>query len=527
MSILDVVIHDGIVVDGLGGPPRAADVGIDDGRVAAVGAGLGRARRAIAADGRFVVPGFIDVHTHTDFTVLLRPGAEAKLRQGVTTDVTGNCGFSPFPLPDSDAARRHGQFFEPGLTERWTSLAGYAWALHDARPAINVAPLLGLGAVRVAVLEDDPRPAGDAALAAMRDLVAGAMREGAFGVSSGLVYAPGCYADVDELAALARVAADAGGFYATHMRNEGDRLEEAVEEALAVGRRAGCPVQISHHKAIGRANHGRVRSTLARIDEANRAGADVTLDAYPYVAGSSTLASVVPPRFQAGGVDALRERLADAATRAEIARAVRDEGAFALEDIVLAYVPSRPSLAGRRLVAAAAEEGVAPEDLALELIRRDGVGVVMVAFGMDEQDVRTVLAHPRCMVGSDGWVLADDAEPHPHPRNLSCTAHLLAGYVRDEPVLTLQAAVAKLTALPAERLGLADRGRLVPGAIADVAVLDLDGLEDRATFAAPNRYPVGVGSVLVAGRVALEDGDVTDERAGRVLARPGSDAART
>jgi N-acyl-D-amino-acid deacylase len=523
--MLDVAIRGGTVVDGLGGSSVLTDVGIKDGRIAALGRPLGRARGSIDAGGCIVAPGFIDIHTHSDFTLPVRPAAEAKLRQGVTTDVTGNCGFSPFPLGADDAARLHGDFFEPGLVERWAGLASYADALTELNPGINVAPLVGLGAVRLAVMGEESGPAGPGQRGRMRKHVERAMDDGAFGVSSGLVYPPGCYADLEELADLAAPAGAAGGIYATHLRNEASFLEDALEEALAVGRRADCPVHVSHHKAVGRSNHGCVQRTLGLIDEANRDGQDVTLDAYPYTAGSSTLMSVVPARYQAGGVEALRRRLAAPDLRTEIAKATRTEATFDLEQIVLASVPSRPELAARPLAEAAADDGTTPEELALRLIEVDGAAVVSLAFGMAEEDVRAVLAHPHCSVGSDGWVMSADAEPHPHPRNLSYTARLLGRYVRDERVLSLTEAIRKLSALPADRLRLQERGRIVAGAVADLVVLDLEQLRDHASYTAPCRYPGGIEWVLLAGRIAVEAGELTGVRAGRVLVRAGSGAA--
>lgn len=523
---MDVVIRGGCVYDGEADDGRIADVGLEDGRIVAVGAGLGHASVTIEAHGKSVLPGFVDIHTHSDFTIPVRPAAEAKLLQGVTLDVTGNCGFTPYPLDGSAIAQSFGQFIEPELRERWPRLSAYAEALTGVSPAINIAPLIGLGAVRLAVVGDERRVANDHELREMRRLVDEGLADGAFGVSTGLVYAPGSYADVDEISRVAGPLADHGGFYASHIRNEGNTLEEAVEEALEVGRRVGCPVQLSHHKCLGRHNWGKVHQTLQSIDAANADGQDVALDVYPYIAGSSTLASLLPAEEIAGGEVGLRGRLADGAERARLARLLDERAAFALVDVVVASAPSRPRASGKRLTELAAAQNVPPAEIVLQLLDENGLDVVMVAFGMDERDVREVLCHARASIGSDGWSMSRDAAAYAHPRNFACSARLLAHYVRDEAVMSLGEAVRKLTSAPADRLGLADRGRLVRGAVADVVVVDLERLSEEATYERPCAYPIGFEHVFVAGVHAVDDGALTGRRAGRVLSRSGSGIPR-
>jgi N-acyl-D-amino-acid deacylase len=524
-SLVDIVITGGRVLDGTGGAPLDAAVAIDGDRIAGVGEGF-RGRRTIDARGRYVAPGFIDVHTHTDFTLPIAPAAEAKLLQGFTTDVTGNCGFSPFPLHDSDAGRAHGAFLEPALTERWPTLAAYAAALRDAATGINVAPLVGLGAVRLAVVGEEQREATPDELDAMAAMVERAMVDGAFGVSSGLIYAPSGYANVDELSRLARASARHGGFYASHLRDEGDGLVEAVREALKIGERGGASVQLSHHKVLGRRNWGLVRTTLAEVDAANGNGADVWLDAYPYTAGSTSLITLLPPGELRAGERELRRRLGEPAFRAAVADDIRARAQFRVDEVRLGSVPSRPELGGRRLIEAAQEEGVDPAELVIRLVERDGSDVVMIGFGMDEADVRRVLEHPRTLIGSDGWVLSANGSDHVHPRNFACAPRLLARYVRDDAVLGLTEAVAKLTGWAAGRLGLSDRGRIAPGMAADVVVFDLERMQEGSTYEDPSISPSGVEEVLVNGRQAVTDGTPTGARAGRVLARDRTPPAR-
>ncbi|MFN8151590.1 MAG: D-aminoacylase [Solirubrobacterales bacterium] len=513
-----LVITGGTVVDGTGAPGRRADVAIDGGRVVAIAESISGERR-LDARGMIVAPGFIDIHTHDDFTLPLRPEAEARVRQGTTTTVTGNCGFSTFPLDESEAAREHGAFFEPDLEERWSDLPGYARELAALRPAVNVAPLVGFGAVRLAVMGEVEREPTDAELGRMRGLVGDAMNAGAFGGSSGLVYSPGCFSTAAETVELTRAVAGAGGFYATHMRDEAARVRESVQESIEVARETGCPVHISHHKAIGRRNWGVVTETLGMIDLAVGEGLDVSLDAYPYTAGSSTLLSLLPASQQDGGIEAIRERIGHPEGRAAAAAAVREEAVFALADVVLALVPSRPGLEGSRLVDVARASELEPEELVLDLIDCDGEKVVMVAFGMDQRDVDEVLAHPRCMVGSDGWVQAIDQPGSPHPRNFSTTARFLVSSSRERGLLDLPTAVRKLTGLPAARLRLDDRGTLEPGQVADVTVFDFERMEDLADFTSPAVHPTGIEHVLVGGEPVLEDGEPTGARPGSVLAR--------
>ena len=508
--MLDIAIKGGTALAGADCRPERADVGIADGRVVSIGAHVGAARVSLDAAGGVVVPGFVDIHTHSDFTLPVRPHAEAKLRQGVTTDVTGNCGFSPFPLPATDAARAFGRFFEPDLAERWESVAGFGAASDAEGFGVNLAPLIGLGSVRLAVMGDAEGEPSRRELTAMQDLLGRELELGAFGASSGLIYAPGSYAGVEELSAMASVIAKHGCLYATHVRNEAAKLEAAIEEALDTASRAGCALQLSHHKAVGRENWGAVDRTLDRVDAANRDGQDVWVDVYPYVAGSTSLGVLVPPEELSGDDPGRRDRLVAAIEASEL---------MSLSDLVLALVPSRPELNGRPLVEVAAERGASPAEMAAELLETDGASVVVVVGGMSEDDLRSVLRHPRSVIGSDGWVMSTEATAYTHPRSFGCSARLLARYVRDDGLLSLSEAVRKLAVLPARRIGLRDRGLLEPGMVADVAVLDLERLDEVASFEQPNAHPVGVEHVVVGGQVALEAGELTGRRAGTVLTR--------
>lgn len=514
----DLVLRDVHVVDGTGAQPFRADVGVDGGRIAAVGDLSGsRGRRSLAGAGRMLAPGFIDLHTHADFTLPLAPRAESMVRQGVTTIVVGNCGFSPYPVAPEhlDLLRDYVAFFDAGLTWEWEDLAGYAAALARLPLACDVVPLVGHGSVRIAVMGFADRDPSDTELDRMKRLVAEACEAGAFGVSTGLVYVPGSYARERELVALAEVAGRYGGFYASHIRNEAAGLLDAVAEALRIGRQARVPVQLSHHKAMGRRNWGRVHESLRAIDDARAAREDVLADQYPYAAGSTTLTSILPAWALEGGIEALLARLADPATRAAIRSEIAGHSDFDPTAIVVASAP--PELAAAAEGRTLAELGEDPVEAALALLEAARGAVQIVAFGMSEDDVRTVMQHPAVAVASDGWTLNPDAGGRPHPRSYGTYARVLGTYVREQGVLSLEEAVRKMTSVPAQRLGRADLGRVAAGCRANVVLFDPDRVADRATFDAPHRYADGVTHVLVDGQLVIEEGDDTGAAAGEVL----------
>jgi N-acyl-D-amino-acid deacylase len=530
--VFDLVIRRARIVDGTGNPWFPGDVGIEADRISAMGdlTGAG-ARRTLDAGGAVVAPGFIDLHTHSDFTLPVFPGADAMLRQGVTTQLVGNCGFSPFPIVAErlDLVRDYTAFFDAGLSWAWTDAAGYAAHLSALPLGCNVALQVGHGAVRVAVMGFEGRQASAAEMTRMQEFVAAAFEQGAFGLSSGLIYMPGSCAATDELVELARVAARFGGFYSTHIRGEGPTLVTAVEEALAIGAAAGVPVQLSHHKASGRPNWGRIETTLGMIDRARAAGQDVLADQYPYTAGSTTLTAILPRWALDGGDDAMLRRLADPGLRSRI----RDEISgstpqsqtgreFDADTILISAVPDGPGkrYEGRMLRDIAAERGEQPVDAALHLIERERGAVQMIIFSMSEDDVTRVMRHPAVAVASDGWTLHPSAGGKPHPRSYGTYARVLGKYVREDGVLRLEEAVRKMTSLPAQRLGGFDRGLIRPGCVADLVVLDPEHVADRATYQDPHQFCAGVRHVVVNGTAVIEDAHDTGARAGRVLRRP-------
>ena len=527
---LDRTLTGGLVVDGTGARAYRADVGIRQGRIAAIGdLGAAPTRERIDARGRVVCPGFIDMHTHSDLSLFLCPGGDSKIHQGVTTEVVGNCGFSPAPLTAEHAETvrsLHGFFgsFIHDLDWRWRSYGEFASRLGAGGLGLNVAPLVGHVTVRAAVMGYAQRPPTAGELAAMQDLVRGAMRDGCFGLSTGLVYPPGAYADTEEVVELARVAGEAGGLYASHIRGEGHSLLRAVAEAIEIGERAQARVQISHHKAAFRPYWGRIRHATRLSEWAQERGQDVTFDVYPYTAGSAPLTQIVPDWAHEGGLDALLARLRAPGDRARLAREIGEQGRE-WDQTLVSWMPDGPGKAdeGGSVADIAARRGTDPVATLLALLEESSARGMMVHFVMSEEDVRHVMRHPLAMFGSDGLVLTPQgplAEGKPHPRCYGTYPRILGHYVRETGVLTLEAAVHKAAYRPAEKLGLPGKGRVQVGADADLVVFDPATVRDLATYAEPHRFPAGIEHVLVAGEMTIRDGRHTGARAGRVLRRP-------
>jgi N-acyl-D-amino-acid deacylase len=501
----DLVVRDARVVDGSGAPWFRADVGVRGDSIAAVAPRLaGTARRVIEASGHVAAPGFIDLHSHARGGIFDRPAAENYLRQGVTTLVEGPDGSSPLPL---------GAFLDK---------------LEELRPGVNLASFVGHGSVRAAVVGTEDRSPTPAELERMRELVRQGMRDGAFGLSTGLFYVPGSFARSDEVIALARVAGELGGMHISHMRDEAAGVLDSVRETIAIGEEGGLPTQVTHHKMIGRAAWGRSVDSLRLVREARERGVDVTVDQYPYTASSTALsAALLPPWSLAGGQSALRERLSDAAQRARILEVVKDRirnerGGGDPRNIQIAACGFDHSLEGRTLAAILEGRGVpstveSAAELTLEIADRGGASAIFHAIS--EEDVERILAAPFTMVASDGEIPAF-GQGAPHPRSYGTFARVLAVYVREKRLLTLEDAIRKMTSLPAARLGLADRGLLRPGMKADLVVLDPATVRDRATYEKPHQYAEGVSLVLVNGEPVLDGDRMTGARPGRVLRGP-------
>jgi N-acyl-D-amino-acid deacylase len=528
----DLIIRNAKVVDGTGNPWFRGDVAISGTSIAAVGRVTGEAARVIEANGLCVCPGFIDVHAHGDFTPYDKTVVDYKLRQGITTEINGNCGFSAAPVDPSTVGlvRKYVEGFiapEQGVPWNWRSLGEYLDSIAQARLAINIAPLIGHGALRAAAMGYEQRALSTAELDKMQALMCESMQQGAFGLSTGLVYVPGTYAQTDEIIAIAKVAARYGGLYATHMRNEGERLFEAFDEAIHIGRQAEIPVQISHHKASGKPNHGKVRDTLKRLDDERAQGLEITVDQYPYTASSTTLASVLPPSAQVGGVPKILERLRDPAMR----RAIKADLAAdpqhgedtirgcSWDEILIASVKSMRNKVceGKSLRQIAAMRGEEPLDSVFNLLLDEECAVAMIMFTMAEEDVRTVMRHPATMIGTDGiW-----SRGKPHPRIYGSYPRILGMYVRQERLLSVEEAVRKMTSFPAQKFGLWNKGIVRQGMDADLVVFDPDTIAERSTFQDPHQYPVGIPYVTLNGQVVVDQDRYTGKLAGQVVKKQG------
>lgn len=525
----ELLITGGTVIDGTGAPGRAADLLIKDGRIEALlppGAGVPGAA-PIDATGQVVAPGFIDVHTHSDVSVLLDGRAESKVHQGVTTEVTGNCGFSPYPLtPPDDQRRRHDQLeLLAGLGDDpvdpdWTDLDGYAAAFADRGVALNVAPLVGHGPLRIAAAGMAEKVDADQ-VRTQRRLLAGLLDQGAFGLSTGLTYLPSAFAETSELIELCRTLAAAGALYASHARHEG---VESIEEAALLGRTTGVRVQYSHLAINHPDRWGRAADLVAVFDRLRGDGVDLAYDVYPYDASASALTQYLPAWVQAAGVPAMAARLADPETRrratAELARGWGRGVPWLWDRVILSRTDG---LCGARegltVAEAAAELGRSEPDLVLELCRAGGNRVQVVLRYRTEADMLTFLRQPYALIGSDGSALPYRIDRRPHPRAYGAHARILGRYVRELGVFDLASAIRRMTGDAADRIGLTDRGRLRPGLSADVVVFDAATVADRATFLAPAQRPDGIRHVLVNGIPVIADGRQTPAGPGRVLRR--------
>jgi N-acyl-D-amino-acid deacylase len=526
----DVVIRGGTIYDGSGGAPYAGEVAIDGDRVSYVGPARGlRGRTVIDARGKAVAPGFINMLSWSNESLLQDGLGQSELRQGVTLEVMGE-GDSMGPLNERMkrlGVERQGDIHYP---VDWTTLGEYLAKLEARGVAPNVASFVGATTVRAYVLgERDVQPTA-AELEQMRGLVRQAMEEGAMGVGSSLIYQPASFAKTPELITLVTEAGRCGGMYITHMRSEGDRLVEAVAETIEIARASGAPAEIYHLKASGSVNWGKLDQVVAMIEDARRSGVRITADMYTYVRGATGLDAAMPPWVQDGGLEAWIERMRDPAVRARVIADMRDPSpawenlylrAGADGTLLLAFKnPKLKPLTGRTLASVAKERGVSPEDAAIDLVIEDGSRVGVAYTLMSEDNVRRQTALPWMSFGSDAEAMAPEGVfllSNPHPRAYGNFARLLARYVREERALTLEDAVHRLSGLPARNLSLTDRGLLRKGYYADVVVFNPLTIQDHATFEKPHQYSTGVSEVLVNGQIAIKDGVPTGAKPGRFV----------
>ncbi len=534
-ATFDIVIRNGRIIDGTGSPWYSGDIGIRGGRIAAIGNLAGApVKHTIDANGRVVAPGFIDMLGQSELTILVDPRVPSKIFQGITTEITGE-GDSIAPLNDALLRAGHLTFEHYHLTPDWKSFREYFARLEHQGIGINLGSYVGATQVRRIVIGDADRAPTAAELEQMKSLVREAMEQGVLGVSTSLEYAPAPYASTDELIALASEAAKNGGIYATHMRSEGDGILAALEETARIGQKAQIPVEIWHIKVAGKRNWGRMPEVVAFIEKQRTAGVDIAADTYAYTAWFNSLSAFIPPWAHDGGDEKLIERLKDPATRVRIRKDMETPSTawdnewdeISGPEAILVSVVQNPKLVpleGKTIAQIAKQWGKDPIDTLCDLLIEDGAFTDVAVFGMQEPDVALALKQPWVSVDNDSPGASPEGilgQEHPHPRAYGTFPRILRKYVREEKLFTLPEAIRKFTALPAQRMRLADRGALKAGMCADIVVFDPEKVRDIATYENPNQFSVGMDYVLVNGVPVIEEGKMTNALPGKVLHGPG------
>ncbi len=523
--MLDYLIENGLVVDGSGSAPFEAKVGIREGKIACVGRDAPAAANVIDAKGLVVSPGFIDTHTHSEFTLLADGRAEGKLSQGVTTEINGNCGLSAGPLYGEAAERRKADLEELGITERWSAMQEYFALLQHKGIAINYATLCGHGNIRASVMGYKALAPGKGELSEMKRLLAQALKDGARGFSTGLIYPPGVYSETEELIELAKVVAETlplQGIYASHMRSEGDSLIEAIKEAVRIGKGAGVHTHISHIKTAGERNWHKIDQAVSLLEEARASGLSLTCDRYPYTASSTDLDTILPAWVYEGGAEEELRRLKDPKTVERIKAEIgpKDDTYWKGVSISSVVNPENRWMEGESLFDTAAKMGRRPLDALFEILIQERVRTGAIFFSMSEENLRRFISLPYAMIGSDSSVRSftgPTCTGKPHPRGVGSFSRFIGRYVREEGLIDLPEAIRKITGLSAGTFRLAGRGLLKEGFSADVTVFDYNRIIDTATFRNPFQKSEGIAHVFVNGIQAVRDGEFTGMRSGRIL----------
>jgi N-acyl-D-amino-acid deacylase len=517
----DLIIKNGMIIDGTGNPWFKFDVGIIGDEIKKISRFKEtKANRIIDAENLVVTPGFIDIHSHSDIPVLVDPKVQSKIFQGVTTEVIGNCGNSAAPMNASLREYRE-KYARTRVPEDfkfdWVSMKDYLNRIDYQGSAFNVVALVGHGTVRQNIMGHEDRRPSDSELKKMKKLVYQAMKDGAFGISTGLIYPPSVYGDKEEIIELVNVVTKFGGIYASHIRGEGSTLLEAVKEAGEIGLLSGAPVQIAHFKASGKPYWGKTKESLDLVEEYRRKGVDVTFDQYPYIASSTGLAALFPHWAHRGGAAEMIERLKDPDLREQMKKEMRLR--YDWKDILIVYAKNNPVFNGMNIQEIADTEEKNPYAFVCDLLIDENNQVPAVMFGMNEEDVRRVMQSPYGMIASDGSAVSPEGvlgQGNPHPRYYGTFPRVLGHYVRDG-VITLQEAVRKMTSAPAQKIGLKDRGLLREGYKADIVLFDPDTVKDEATFINPHRFASGIPYVIVNGIIVIEKCEHTRKLPGRTI----------
>lgn len=529
--MIDVLIKNGEIVDGTLSPRYHGDIAIVGEKIADIGAfNDSEAATVIDARGRVITPGFIDMHSHADLSLMVAPEGESLIQQGITSVVGGQCGLSPAPLSkknQKEALRTISSIGAPKASiplDKVASFGAYLDYMDSVKPAVNVLPLVGQGMIRAAVMGYGDKPASAANIEAMQRLVHEAMQSGAFGISTGLIYPPGSFSSTEELIEVVRPVADYGGLYFSHMRGEAGTLLESVNETIQIGREAGVGVQISHLKAAGQQNWDQAVLALEIIDKSRARGLDVTADMYPYTAGSTHLGVLLPKWALKGGITGVFKRLLLPWERKKIIQAMKAGEGGVVEriewDKILICRSPKPAYLLRYISELAEEEGKDPYVWTLDALVKTLGDAGMVIILMSEENIRVQIQHPAVMIGTDGFGMATEglmSKGMLHPRCFGTYPRLFGKYVREESILTLEEASWKASGFPAQKLGLKNRGRIGKGCQADLVIFNPKTIIDRATYSAPLQYPIGIDYVFVNGQITLKYGEQQTFRAGKVL----------
>jgi N-acyl-D-amino-acid deacylase len=534
--MFDIIIKNARVVDGSGSPWYKADVALMGGKINIIGNLNGvPAKKVIDVGGKVLSPGFIDPHSHADMTAAAVNNADNKITQGVTTDVAGMCGLSPAPI-NKDNLMHLKQYLSPfmakGLDTKWDwdGMASWMNIIDRQGNSTNMAMLVGHGTLRIAVMGFDDRKPDANEMNKMKSLVAQAMEDGAIGLSTGLIYPPGCFSEKEELIELCKVVAQYGGIYVTHMRNESAEVLAALEEAIDIGRQSGCAVHISHHKTAGRENFGSTEKTLEAMERARKEGIDVTCDVYPYTAGSSLISVLLPKWAHEGGVQRMLERVNDIKTRDRIAEELEQDipgwenfvrGA-GWDNLMICSCETDKDCEGKTFKQIAYERDMNPVDVLFDIISKESGKATIAIFMMDEDDSRRIMRHRLSMIGSDalpGSFTGILRQGKPHPRCFGTFPRVLGKYARELGDLTLETAVFKMTGFPANRFGVKDRGFIREGLKADLVIFDPDLIIDKATYQDPFQRPEGIDYVMLGGEIVVENGVYNGKTLGKIIRR--------
>jgi len=523
----DLLISGGVLYDGLGNPGRRVDAAIKGDKIVLIGEKIDRksAKKVIDARGLAVSPGFVDAHTHTDIELIVNPKAESHIRQGITSEVSGNCGSSPFPIGEEIFEEEKTSMKERyGLDLDWTDIAGFLGRVEEKGMALNYATLVGQGAIRGAVVGFNDEPATEEQLAEMKRLVRENIKAGAVGLSSGLEYAPGSYATMEEIIELCKETAACGGIYATHIRDEGDGVLDAIDEAITTATKAKVSLQISHLKTGYPANWSKIDTVLTKMEQAKAEGLDISADRYPYIAASTGLSLYFPLWARQGTTKDFVERLKDAELDDKIRGYCKEQeqklGGWDKVLISSVFTEKNKKFEGKNILESAVESGRDTYDFIRDLLIDEENRVQMVTFMMCEENLKRILAHPLLMVGSDSSAVAPYGslgKGKPHRRLYGTFAQVLGKYAREEKIFDLPCAIQKITSMTAQKFGLRKRGRIGVGCFADIVVFDPEKITDSSTWANPHQYPKGINYVTVNGKVVISEGEHTGTLAGRLL----------